>query len=53
MNYLKEWVEDRIKKYDNVSFEKSDSVADMAYELGRYDALIEIKGLLDKYGNND
>ena len=52
MDYLKEWLEDKIKKYENVSFIRSDSSPAIAYQLGRYDALIEIKDLLDRHGNN-
>jgi len=52
MDYLKEWLEDKIKRYENISFENADSSPGMAYELGRYDSLIEIMDLLDKYGSN-
>ena len=63
MNYLKEWLEDRIEKYEE-AFKDADINTDMLYEyagldpetlyeLGRYDALIEIMDLLEKYGIND
>jgi len=53
MDRLKEWVEDKVKIYKNVSFRNADSSPGMAYELGRYDCLIEMLDLLEKYGTND
>jgi hypothetical protein len=63
MDDLKEWLEDRIKKYES-AFEAQDISPDImfeyaglrpgtTYELGRYDALIEIRGLLKRHGIND
>jgi hypothetical protein len=50
MDYLKDWLRNKIEKYESVPdlFEDADSTPSVAYELGRYDSLIEIRDLLWK-----
>ena len=45
MDALKDWLENRIKIYKEQPnlFADADSIPSVAYELGRYDSLIEIQ----------